>query len=333
MLASSRLRVFCGGNLAPGRPFSEALLMGRKDCYVVEASSFQLERVQWFAPHIAVILNITPDHLNRHGTMRRYAEAKFRILRRQSGEDYAVLNRDDPVVRQARLRGRAAKRFFSLKQQVNGAYLADGVLWYEGKRVMPASQIRLPGEHNIANGLAAMAAARLMGADLPAVRRTLRGFSGLPHRLEFVRRLRGVDYVNSSMTTNPVAGARTLEAVAEDKRQTDGTGQSAGVVLIAGGREKGLPTRVYTRAMQRHAKWVFLIGESGPRLARELRGRGFRSFDVSADLKQAVRAAMGKAGVGDVVLFSPGCASFDQFTDFEARGEAFRKEVGSLGHN
>jgi UDP-N-acetylmuramoylalanine--D-glutamate ligase len=154
------------------------------------------------------------------------------------------------------------------------------------------------------------------------IRRALRTFAGLPHRLEFVRRFRGVDYINSSMTTNPAAGARSLEAVADSRPRR--------VILIAGGREKALPTGEYVRAMRRHAKLVLLIGESRTRLARELAALGFRRYDVLADLRTAVQAASAKAEVGDAVLLAPGFASFDQFADFEARGEAFRKEVSNL---
>jgi len=328
MLEESGRSVFCGGNLAPGQPLSVALLAGRRDYYVVEASSFQLERARWLKPKVAVILNITPDHLNRHRTVQQYADCKLRILDRQDSGDHAVLNRDDPLVYAARNRGAAAKHLFSLRRRSVDSYLATGSLWSCRRRVLPASQLRLPGKHNVQNSLAAIATARLLGVDLPEARRTLKTFSGLPHRLEFVRRLRGVDYINSSMTTNPTAGARTLEAVAMNGR---GGGRGARrVVLIAGGREKALPTMVYAVAMKRHAKWVLLVGESSARLARELTALRFRRYERLLDLRAAVAAARTKAAIGDKVLFAPGFASFDQFKDFEARGAAFRREVDGL---
>jgi UDP-N-acetylmuramoylalanine--D-glutamate ligase len=323
MLRIAGKRVFCGGNLAPGQPFSAALLSGRRDYYVVEVSSFQLERARWLKPKVAVILNITADHLNRHGTVRRYAECKFRILDRQDGGDYAVLNRDDMLVRAAAARGAAAKCLFSMQRRAACSYLSSGHLWFRGEKVLAAGQVRLPGKHNIQNCLAAIAAVRLLGVGLDPIRRALRMFAGLPHRLEFVRRFHGVDYINSSMTTNPAAGARSLEAVADSR-----PGQ---VILIAGGREKALPTGEYVRAMKKHAKRVLLIGESSTRLARELAALRFRRYEVLPDIGTAVQAASAAAEGGDAVLFAPGFASFDQFADFEARGEAFRKEVSSLG--
>jgi UDP-N-acetylmuramoylalanine--D-glutamate ligase len=324
MLENAGKRVFCGGNLAPGRPLSAALLAGRKDYYVVEVSSFQLERARWLKPRVAVILNITADHLNRHGTVRRYADCKLRILDRQDQGDCAVLNYDDPLAYAARSRGRGEKHFFSMRRRSVDAYFADGGLWADGHKVLPVEQVKLPGAHNLQNCLAAIAAVRLLGVGLTPIRRTLKTFAGLPHRLEYVRRLRGVDYINSSMTTNPAAGAKSLAAIAERR----GAG---GVVLIAGGREKALPTTEYVQAMKKNAKWVILVGESSKRLVRELDDLGFRRYDVLPDLKTALDAARSKARAGDAVLFAPGFASFDQFKDFEARGEAFRKEVSNLG--
>ena len=328
MLESAGKQVFCGGNLAPGQPLSAALLAGPKDYYVVEVSSFQLERARWLKPKVAVILNITADHLNRHGTVRRYADCKLRILDRQDRDDCAVLNHDDQLVYAARTRGKGEKHFFSMRRCSVDAYIADGSLWADDHKVLPVRQVKLPGAHNIQNCLAAIAAVRLLGIGLPPIRRTLKTFTGLPHRLEYVRRLHGVDYINSSMTTNPAAGASSLEAVA-----TNGGGEGRGmrgVVLIAGGREKALPTTEYVRAMRKYAAWVLLVGESSIRLARELDALGFRRFDVLPDLKAALAAARAKARAGDAVLFAPGFASFDQFRDFEARGEAFRREVSNL---
>ena len=321
MLEDSGESVFCGGNLAPGRPLSAALLAGPKDCYIVEASSFQLERARWLKPKVAVILNITADHLNRHGTVRRYADCKLRILDRQDRDDYSVLNYDDPLVYAARARGKGEKHFFSMRRRSVDAYFADGTLWANDHKVLPVGQVKLPGAHNIQNCLAAIATVRLLGVGLPPIRRAIKTFAGLPHRLEYVRRLHGVDYINSSMTTNPAAGARSLEAVA-----TSG----GGVVLIAGGREKALPTTEYVRAMRKYASWVLLVGESSTRLAHELDGLRFRRYNVLPDLKSALAVARAKARDGDAVLFAPGFASFDQFRDFEARGEAFLKEVNSL---
>jgi len=257
MLEESGKSVFCGGNLAPGRPLSSALLEEPKDYYVVETSSFQLERARLLKPKVAVILNITADHLNRHGTIRRYADCKLRILDRQDGSDFAVLNHDDPLVYAARTRGKGEKHFFSLRLRDVDAAFVDGSLWTGGREVLPVRRLKLPGTHNIQNCLAAIAAVRLLGVGLGPIRRALQTFAGLPHRLEHVRRLRGVDYINSSMTTNPSAGARSLEAVAMMKGKVPRGNKQARtpssaistyplrrrrVILIAGAREKPHPT-------------------------------------------------------------------------------------------
>lgn len=319
MLRAAGKRVFVGGNLAPGRPLSAALGRARRDYYVVEVSSFQLERTRWLAPRVAVILNITADHLNRHRSMERYAECKARILDRQSGDDWAVLNRDDRLVMAAARRGAAKRRYFSLRTRVPGAFLQRGGLYFDGERVARSADLELFGRHNVANALAALCVARLLGVGSPAVRRALRRFRGLPHRLEPVRRLRGVTYLNNSMCTNPAAGITSLEAF--DKK----------VVLITGGREKGLPIDDYVAAVARRARWVVLCGENGPRLAGLLSRTGFDRFVVTDNLRRAVAAAEARARPGDIVLFSPAFASFDQFRDFRERGRTFQKEVCRLG--
>jgi UDP-N-acetylmuramoylalanine--D-glutamate ligase len=320
MLKAAGKRVFCGGNLAPGLPLSAALSRPRQDFYVVEASSFQLERARWLKPRVAVVLNITPDHLNRHQTLRRYAWCKLRVLRLQDEHDFAVLNRDDRLVRSAPTRARRC--WFSLSERVDGAWLEENSLWFLGRRVMPASKVRLAGRHNVANALAALSAVRLLGLGNRAVVRTLGTFAGLPHRLEHVRSLAGVDYVNNSMCTNPAAGVHSLVAA--------GDGRRGGVVLIAGGKGKGLRISEYARAIVRHARWTVLIGDTRWQLARELAARRYERFELASDLGQAVRQARQRAVKGDVVLLSPGFASFDQFADFAARGAAFRHAVNRL---
>ncbi|MBM3314954.1 UDP-N-acetylmuramoyl-L-alanine--D-glutamate ligase, partial [candidate division WOR-3 bacterium] len=317
MLSGPGRRVFVGGNLAPGRPLSAALSR-TFDYYVVEASSFQLERARWLAPRVAVVLNITADHLDRHGSLARYAECKLRILDRQRETDFAVLGYDDPTVRAAATRGRAQKRFFSARRRVAGAYLSRGWLCFAGRQVAPAAGMRLRGRHNLLNALAATAVGRLLGVGPGPIRRTLASFAGLPHRFQPVRRLRGVEYINNSMCTNPAAAVRSLEALGRK------------VVLIAGGRGKGLPVDGYARAIRRRARRAILIGEARAELSRELGRLGFRRFEAADTLRAAVRQAAAAARPGDVVLFSPGFASFDMFRDFEDRGRSFVREIRRL---
>ena len=319
MLKAAGSKVFVGGNLAPGRPLSAALSRARQDYYVVEVSSFQLERSRWLASRVAVLLNITPDHLNRHRSLKRYAECKFRVLDRQTEDDFAVLNRDDPMVMKARARGKARRRYFSLRRKVRGAWQNDGWLCFENERIVPVSALKLRGTHNVANALAAVCVTRALDVGVAPIRAALRRFRGLPHRLEPVRKLRRVEYVNNSMCTNPASGVNSLLAF---KRK---------VILIAGGREKGLPVGEYVRAISRRAKRTILCGENSEALAKGLKRVGYRRFEIAANLKQAVRAARTRARPGDVVLFSPGFASFDQFQDFQKRGEAFKREVRNLG--
>jgi UDP-N-acetylmuramoylalanine--D-glutamate ligase len=319
MLKRTGKRVFVGGNLAPGKPLA-AGLRGRFDWYVVEASSFQLERVRWFAPDVAVLLNVTADHLNRHQTRARYAEAKFRILDRQSESQFAVLNRDDPVVMKAKDRGQGERVLFSMRSGPRrGAWLNKGSLFFRSKEIAPADRIRIPGRHNVQNALAALCAAKLAGASDRAVRRALAEFPGLEHRLEVVREHDGVTWVNNSMCTNPVAGVHSLRAFGRK------------VVLITGGSEKGLAFGEYAGEVARRAKWTVLMGASGPKLARRLSRLGYSRFQVAGELGPAVKAARARAGPGDIVLFSPAFASFDQFRDFQDRGEEFRRKVRSLG--
>ncbi len=315
MLEQAGKRVFVGGNLAPGKPLSAALNMPEQDFYVVEASSFQLERARWFAPRVAVIMNVAPDHLNRHRRLEKYAECKFRILDRQNDEDYAVLNCDDPIVMRAKERGRAKKLFFSMRRRVRGGCLSKGWFWFEGTRIARVSRLKLPGRHNVQNALAAICAVKILGIRSGPVRGLLADFTGLAHRLELVGRLDGVEFYNNSMCTNPTAGMSSLEAF------------NRKVVLITGGKEKGLPVNGYVHLVARKAKWAVLMGESSHKLARLLTRVGFRRFDVCQDLREAVGTARKKAGPGDVVLFSPAFASFDQFADFQERGRAFKKEV------
>lgn len=318
MLSSSGCRVFCGGNIAPGKPLSAALNRKPYDWYVVEVSSFQLERSRWLAPHIALILNITADHLNRHGSMAEYARCKYRLLERQGREDSAILGWDDPRARAAARFGAARKYWFSAHRKVRGGYVNGGWFCFDGTPVAPLKLSRLPGSHNRLNVLAAISAACLAGARPAAIRRGLAGFAGLPHRLQQVRTLRGVTFVNNSMCTNPAAGARSLEAYPRAP------------IVIAGGQEKGLPTAVYVDAMVRRARRVVLIGESARAIGRALSRRGFDRFETAATLGDAVRAAARQARRGDVVLFSPGFASFDMFRDFQDRGRRFTREVRRL---
>lgn len=357
LLKAAGKKVFEGGNLSPGKPLSYALLLPPQDYYVVEVSSFQLERVRWLTPRVAVILNVTPDHLNRHQTMESYIECKARILDQQGPEDWAILNYDDEMVRALSSRGRGQKVFFSTKQSVPGGYLARGWFYFRvsgrGEKIARVADLRLFGRHNFENALAAISVARLIGVEPPALRQGLKSFTGLEHRLEPIRRFCGVYYINNSMCTNPRAGVRSLEAV----RNSLISGRQK-IILITGGKEKGLPIAEYLEAIIRWAEWVILLGENRARLAQSLSRLGFSRFEIIPEsairgwskrpssgrdtrfgrlavggrriIKLAVEAARKRAKPGDVVLFSPAFASFDMWADFQERGKAFKDVVNKI---
>ena len=318
MLKTDGRNSFYGGNLAPGLPFSSALLNGPRDLYVLEVSTFQLERCERFAPRVALLLNVSEDHLNRHGTVDRYLDLKLSIFRNQTADDVAIVNRDDERI-MANLRRIPSKVMtFSLKAPDADAALRNGRLEVHGKPVIEATEVRLPGRHNLANALAATLACDVLGVKPESMVRVLRTFAGLEHRLELVREILGVRYVNNSMCTNPAAAIQSLQAFDRP------------VVLITGGREKELPIDDYLAAIKSVAKAVVLVGENRVRLYDGLQRLGCEQMQVAKTLAEAAQLAQAAASPGDVVLFSPGFASFDAYADFQDRGRVFKAVVAAL---
>ena len=268
--------------------------LGEGAWIVCELSSFQLEDVDTFRPHIAILLNLAPDHLDRHGTFEDYRVAKLRIFENQTAEDVAVVPRGF-----ATIPGEARRIEFSLEDE------------------LPAEP-SIPGEHNRENAAAATAAARAAGIPDDAIAAALSAFAGVPHRLELVREVAGVRFVNDSKATNPEAAERALSAY------------PPGIRLILGGSRKGIPfARLAKRAAASGVAQAYLIGDSADEIAEALAAEGVR-FTYSRDLPTAVRDAFRDADPGEVVLLSPACASYDQFHDFEERGERFRELVEAL---
>jgi UDP-N-acetylmuramoylalanine--D-glutamate ligase len=319
ILRADDRNTFYGGNLAPGMPFSSALLEESKDLYVLEVSSFQLERCEKFAPKVGLLLNVSPDHLNRHGDLERYRQLKLSLFRNQTRDDFAIINQDDRRVMEHRGQIPATVLTFSLVNQDADARLEAGVLSFRGDEIVHAADLRLPGRHNVANALAAIAATRVLGVKPESIVRILTTFTGLEHRLEPVAVLDGVKYVNNSMCTNPAAAVESLRAF------------DAPVILITGGREKGLPIDDYLKAILVQAKATILVGENRQRLYDELRRLGYEPVQVAESLAEAIRRARALGKAGDVVLFSPGFASFDSYPDFIERGRAFKQAVYEEG--
>jgi UDP-N-acetylmuramoylalanine--D-glutamate ligase len=317
ILKAAGKKVFVGGNL--GRPLSEAAASDW-DFVVAEVSSFQLERVKAFHPKIAAYLNLTPDHLDRHGSMKAYAALKVRLFENQMPEDFAVLNADDPEVCRVSKSLRSQVISFSRKRSVDDGVYIDGpdILSTIGRKrsVFKSGNLRLKGVHNLENVLAAVAVSQLAGCDDYATAQTLRRFSGLEHRLEWVHEKGGIVYVNDSKGTNVGAAIRSLESFSEP------------IIWIAGGREKETDFSVLRRAVRSHVRRAILYGEARSKMAGALEGTA--RIDEVKKLSDAVALAVSVAVPGEVVLLSPACASFDQFRNFEERGKAFKDAVKNL---
>ena len=323
---------FVGGNL--GTPLTEAaLVVHQRACVgtedpapfheiVAELSSFQLETIDRFHPHVAVLLNITPDHLDRHPSFADYARAKANIFRNQTGGDFAVLNADEAAVRHVRdtLPGQLIE-FSTFKEVPNGAWVAGETIMtrWNGQRdeLMPVREIPLPGTHNVSNVLAALAVGMIRGCPRDGMRRAIRSFRGLPHVCEVVRERRGVTFINDSKGTNVDA---TLKAIDSLRRP---------FVIILGGKEKGRSEFGRLKdALKPGVKHCIVLGESADAIARAIEGVG--AISRVSSLAKGVTLAADLATPGDAVLFSPACASFDMFRDYRDRGQQFRDVVNAL---
>jgi len=325
-------RVFAGGNL--GTPFSEQVLSGRPvDVAVVELSSFQLEGIERLRPRVAALLNVTPDHLDRYRDVEEYALAKARLFRNQQSGDFAVANVHD--ARTVALAGSSRAELLTFgfgpaeRQAVRdtagtgSGSAGDPVVFSPESGTAEHYLVRcraLRGRHNRENAMAAIACARLLGVPGPAVQRALDEFPGLPHRLELVSERAGVEWVNDSKATNVDSTLVGLAAFPAGK---------ASVVLIMGGRGKRAPYAPLRGLFPSRVKALLTIGEDAPAIEREL--GDLCSTEGCGDLRGAVRRAGALAGAGDAVLLSPACASYDQFKNYEERGEAFRRLVAELG--
>jgi UDP-N-acetylmuramoylalanine--D-glutamate ligase len=325
ILTAGGLPTLVGGNI--GTPaISLAERAKPESVIVLEVSSFQLETIASFRPKIAVVLNVTPDHLDRHKTFEAYVDAKARIFENQHGDDFAVLNEDDPTCVTMAGRTRAQVFWFSrVKEVKQGAWVREGnILFRDGassqknpqREIMLVSEIPLKGAHNLENVLAAVCAGALMGCAPEKIRQAVREFKAVEHRLEFVATIRGVDYYNDSKATNVDATIKALESF------------PANIHLIIGGKDKGSDYTVLNELLRQRVKRVYTIGAAAEKIESQIKNVEIVHAET---LENAVRKASAVAEAGDVVLLAPACASFDQFKNYEQRGQVFKEIVGGLG--
>ena len=316
VLRHGGLRVLRGGNI--GEPVLDRVEeIDAGTWAVLELSSFQLESIARPCLDIASVLNITPDHLDRHHTFERYVDVKARAVEGLPAGGHAALNADDPVSIGLRSRTRARVIPFSTRSaDAHGLGVEAGwIVLPGGTRVMPAADVPLPGEHNLSNVLAALAAGWAAGVSAERMAAAVRAFPGVEHRLELVGSFDGVRWYNDSKATNPDSTFKALAAFDEP------------IVLIAGGRNKGIDLQPLATAIASRVTALVAMGETGEELASRVRAAGLANVSRASDLKDAVRQARNQARSGSVVLLSPAFSSFDMFRDYEDRGRQFRSTV------
>lgn len=316
--------VFVVGNI--GIPYTEtALDTTERSVTVAEVSSFQLETIMDFHPNISAILNITPDHLNRHGTMENYIEIKKRVTVNQTEGDFVVLNYDDPILRefgeQEDLKPKVV--FFSSTQSLDDGMFLDGdmiVYARGGKRedVVNVRDLQLLGRHNFENVMAAAAMSVCVGVPMDSIRRTVKEFKAVEHRIEFVLERAGVRYYNDSKGTNPDAAIQAIRAM------------PGPTVLIAGGYDKNSAYDEWIDSFGDKVKYMVLIGQTRDKIAECAREHGFTEIMYAEDMAEAVRVCAAYANTGDNVLLSPACASWGMFDNYEQRGDVFKECVRNL---
>ena len=322
ILKASGKPTLVGGNI--GRPVVDMVAESTPESWsVLEVSSFQLETIQTFHPRIAVVLNITPDHLDRHGSFEAYAGAKSRITENQTVDDFLILNAEDEPTKLVAAKTKAQIYWFSPRRQVKqGAFAHGESILFRAKEggdiepIMPVAEIPLAGAHNVENVLAAVCAARLAGVDAKTIREAVAAFHAVEHRLEFVRELNGVRWFNDSKATNVDATAKAIEAF------------PGGIWLILGGKDKDSDYSTLSPLLRARVKAVITIGSAAEKIESHL--AGVVKIERAGTMERAVAWAQKKARSGDVVLLAPACSSFDQFENYEHRGRVFKQLVGAL---
>ena len=324
IIAAGKFSTLVGGNI--GTPaISLVHQAGPATWTVLEVSSFQLETIVKFRPRIAVILNITPDHLDRHKTFANYVNAKARVFENQRADDFTVLNADDATAAGLAERTHAQLFWFSRKKEIEKGAFARGTQIYfrDGEReqeIMALAEVPLKGAHNVENVLAGVSIGMIAGCKPAQVRAAVRNFKAVEHRLEFVARVAGVDYYNDSKATNVDATIKALEAFPGDIPPH--------LHLIVGGKDKGSDYSVLNDLLRSRVKRVYTIGAAAEKIESQIQGTA--EIDHAETLENAIRRASEAAVAGDVILLAPACASFDQFQSYEHRGRVFKETVHSL---
>jgi UDP-N-acetylmuramoylalanine--D-glutamate ligase len=319
IIASGGAKALVGGNI--GTPAISFADQSSPETWVVlEISSFQLETIQIFRPKIAVVLNVTPDHLDRHGSMENYTSAKARVFENQTFDDFAVLNLDNDVAAKLAAGLKPKVFWFSRAKEVErGAFVRGGNIFFKEAKaveVMPVAEIGLKGAHNLENVLAAVCIGMLAGVEPEKIRRAVKEFKAVEHRLEFVADVDGVQYFNDSKATNVDATIKALESFPKN------------IHLILGGKDKGSDYTVLNTLLAERVKQVYTIGTAAQKIEQQI---GNTVPIVSAaTLENAIRKAAQFATAGDIVLLAPACASFDQFDSYEHRGRVFKEIVQTL---
>ena len=317
VLQKGGLTAHACGNI--GTPLVEFANIAEEEVAVAEISSFQLETLNSIRPHIAIVLNITEDHLNRHYNMENYIFLKSKLLKNLSAAEYAVLNYDDEIVRNFAEKTKAQVLYFSVRERVKGAFYEQGSLYFGKEKIMSASELPSEGLHNVQNALAVIVAAKVMGIKTADIVDALTHFKGIKHRIELVREVNGVQYINDSKGTNVDA---TLKAIATMKRET---------VLLLGGKNKGYDYgKLFAELPSTKVVHTVLYGENRFALLKSARAYDFNAVTVCEDFDFAVRVSSMLVKRGQTVLLSPASASFDAFAGYEERGDRFVEIVNSI---
>lgn len=315
--AAGMKSIACGN---VGKPLTSCVSeLGEEGVATLEISSFQLETLYSLRPHVAVILNVTEDHLNRHYNMENYVYLKSRLLKNSAESEYAVLNHDDPIVRGFAEKTKAKVVWFSCREPVEGGYISEGCFCYMGEKLFPVGELPLDGEHNAANALAAICAAKLMGVKNETIASALKTFRGVAHRLQRIGELNGVTFIDDSKATNVDSAIKAVGSV---------RGES---VLLLGGKDKGYSYEPLFDAIKTSGVIHCVIyGENAFRILNAALKKGFTAVTLCRPFDVAVRVAYLTAKRGQNLLLSPASASFDSFRNYEERGERFRELLGVL---